>query len=119
MEAVEIDNKTVRSLRLAWVQKPLLDADRESVLKIKVSALYYLVYLNLNLQLVFLPIAIRFSASTNRSSILGAKMGLAGQLFLTISRILIKTHVSNTLGAHLLRLTNVQLVTVYRAKVIV
>ena len=85
--------------------------------KIEVSALYYLVSLNSNPQLVFQPTVIQFSVSTSRSSISGAKMELADQRCKTISRILIQAHASNTLDARSLNLTNVLLVNVYRAKV--
>jgi len=118
-EVVEIGNKIVHLLRLVWVRKLLLDVDKEYVPKIEVSALYYLVSLNSNPQLVFQPTAIQFSASTSRSSISGAKMELADQRCLTISRILIQAHASNTLDARSLNLTNVLLVNVYRAKVTV
>lgn len=87
--------------------------------KIKVSVLYYSASLNSNPQLVFQLTAIQFSASTSRSSISGAKMELADQRCLTITRILIQAHASNTLDAHSLNLTNVLLVNVYRAKVTV
>lgn len=86
------------------------------MLKIEVSALYYLAFLNSNPQLVFQLTAIQFSVSTSRSSIPGVKMELADQRCLTIPRILIQAHASNTLDARSLNLTNVLLVNVYRAK---
>jgi len=98
-EVVEIGNKIVHLLKLAWVRKLLLDVDLEYVPKIKASAPYYLASLNSSPQLEFQLTAIQFSVSTSRSSISVAKMELVDQLYLTTSRIHIQAHASNTSDA--------------------
>ncbi len=85
--------------------------------KIEVTALCYLVCRSSNPQRVFRLTAIKFSASTSRSSISAAKMELADQRCLTTTQILTQAHASNTKDAHSLNLINVLRVNVYRAKV--
>lgn len=118
-EVVEIDNKTVHSLKHVWVRRLPSDADREFALKIELHASSCLEFLSKNLLRMFRPIASQFTVSIRRDSISAARMELVDRHFIIISRIVLQAPACNTLDAHLQPPTNALLVNACKAKVTV